>query len=244
MIRFILICIVIFLFLLFSLILQPLMLLIGLLSPKARDKACITIVSNAFKWVISLAGTKQTIIGEENVPKDEAVMYVLNHRSFFDVVLTYPRVPRPTGYVAKKELSKYLTFTWWMLLLHCELLDRSDLRKGMQSMNHCAELIKKGISIAIFPEGTRNKGEEPLLEFHKGSFKIAEKSNCKIIPVVLNNTSAIFEDHLPMVRKQHVIIEYLPPIDVAAMDREARKGLPELVRTQMAETYEKNKALI
>ena len=47
-----------------------------------------------------------------------------------------------------------------------------------------------------------------------------------------------------MVRRQHVIIEYLPPIDVAAMDREARKGLPELVRTQMAETYEKNKALI
>jgi 1-acyl-sn-glycerol-3-phosphate acyltransferase len=82
------------------------------------------------------------------------------------------------------------------------------------------------------------------LEFHKGSFKIAEKSNCKIIPVVLNNTSAIFEDHLPMVRKQHVIIEYLPPIDVAAMDREARKGLPELVRSQMATVYEKNKELI
>ncbi len=244
MIRIIIIGIVVFLFLLFSLILQPIMLLIGLFSKKAKDRLCLSIVGNAFKWCIGIAGTKQTIIGEENVPKDEAVMYVMNHRSIFDVVLTYPRMPRPTGYVAKKELGKYLTLTWWMLLLHCELLDRSDLRKGMQSMNTCAERIKKGISIAIFPEGTRNKTKEPLLEFHKGSFKIAEKSNCKIIPVVLNNTSAIFEDHLPMVRKQHVIIEYLPPIDVAAMDREARKGLPELVRSQMATVYEKNKELI
>lgn len=244
MIRFILICIFIFLFLLFSLILQPIMLLIGVFSPKARDKACIAIVSWAFRFCIKLAGTKQTIIGEENVPKDEAVMYVLNHRSFFDVILTYPRVPRPTGYVAKKELSHYLTFTWWMQLLHCELLDRSDLRKGMQSMNHCADLIKKGISVAIFPEGTRNKGEEPLLDFHKGSFKIAEKSNCKIIPVVLNNTSAIFEDHLPRVCKKHVVIEYLPAIDVAALDREERKALPELVRSQMSQVYVKNKELV
>ena len=244
MIRIIVIGIVVVLFLLFSLILQPIMLLIGLFSKKAKDYLCLKIVGNAFKWCIALAGTKQTIIGEENVPKDEAVMYVLNHRSIFDIVLTYPRMPRPTGFVAKKELGKYLTLTWWMMLLHCELLDRSDLRKGMQSMNTCAERVKKGISIAIFPEGTRNKTEEPLLEFHKGSFKIAEKSGCKIVPVVLNNTNAIFEDHLPAIHKKHVVIEYLPPIDVAALDREERKNLPEMVRSQMAEVYIKNKELV
>ena len=244
MIRIIVIGIVVVLFLLFSLILQPIMLLIGLFSKKAKDYLCLKIVGNAFKWCIAIAGTKQTIIGEENVPKDEAVMYVLNHRSIFDIVLTYPRMPRPTGFVAKKELGKYLTLTWWMMLLHCELLDRSDLRKGMQSMNTCAERVKKGISIAIFPEGTRNKTEEPLLEFHKGSFKIAEKSGCQIVPVVLNNTNAIFEDHLPAIRKKHVVIEYLPPIDVAALDREERKNLPEMVRSQMAEVYIKNKELV
>jgi 1-acyl-sn-glycerol-3-phosphate acyltransferase len=194
--------------------------------------------------VLFLAGTKATVIGEENVPKDRPVLYVLNHRSFFDILLTYTRVPRQTGYVAKKEMTKYLTLTWWMMLLHCEFLDRKDLRKGMKTINDCAEKIKNGISIAIYPEGTRNKGDEDMLPFHGGSFKIAEKSNCLVVPVVLNNTSAVFEDHLPKLKKAHVTVEYLPPLDVAAMDREARKALPETVHRQMVETYQKNKALV
>ncbi|MCR4641501.1 MAG: 1-acyl-sn-glycerol-3-phosphate acyltransferase [Lachnospiraceae bacterium] len=244
MIRFIITIIFVLLFLIFSLILQPLMLLVGLFSKKARGAASLAIVNWAFRVVLFLAGTKATVIGEENVPKDRPVLYVLNHRSFFDILLTYTRVPRQTGYVAKKEMTKYLTLTWWMMLLHCEFLDRKDLRKGMKTINDCAEKIKNGISIAIYPEGTRNKGGEDMLPFHGGSFKIAEKSNCLVVPVVLNNTSAVFEDHLPKLKKAHVTVEYLPPLDVAAMDREARKALPETVHRQMVETYQKNKALV
>ncbi len=244
MIRFIITIIFVLLFLIFSLILQPLMLLVGLFSKKARGAASLAIVNWAFRVVLFLAGTKATVIGEENVPKDRPVLYVLNHRSFFDILLTYTRVPRQTGYVAKKEMTKYLTLTWWMMLLHCEFLDRKDLRKGMKTINDCAEKIKNGISIAIYPEGTRNKGDEDMLPFHGGSFKIAEKSNCLVVPVVLNNTSAVFEDHLPKLKKAHVTVEYLPPLDVAAMDREARKALPETVHRQMVETYQKNKALV
>jgi 1-acyl-sn-glycerol-3-phosphate acyltransferase len=244
MIRFIITIIFVLLFLIFSLILQPLMLLVGLFSKKARGAASLAIVNWAFRVVLFLAGTKATVIGEENVPKDRPVLYVLNHRSFFDILLTYTRVPRQTGYVAKKEMTKYLTLTWWMMLLHCEFLDRKDLRKGMKTINDCAEKIKNGISIAIYPEGTRNKGDEDMLPFHGGSFKIAEKSNCLVVPVVLNNTSAVFEDHLPKLKKAHVTVEYLPPLDVAAMDREARKALPETVHRQMVETYQKNRGLV
>ncbi len=244
MIRFIIAAIFIVIFLLISLILQPIMLLVGLFSRHARDVASLAIVNWAFRVVILIAGTKLTVIGLENVPKDESVLYILNHRSLLDIVISYTLVPRPTGYVAKKEMGKYLTLTWWMKLLYCELLDRKDMRAGLKTMNRCAERIESGISMAICPEGTRNKTNEPMLEFHKGSFKIAEKSNCKIVPVVLNNTSAIFEDHLPFLKKQHVIIEYLPPVDVAAMDREARRSLAEMVREQMIPVYLKNQELI
>ena len=244
MIRFIITIIFVVLFLILSLILQPIMLLVGLFSKRARSVASLAIVNWAFRVVLFLAGTKATVLGEENVPKDEPVLYILNHHSFFDILLTYTRVPRLTGYVAKKEMLKYVTLTWWMMLLHCEFLDRKDLRKGMKTISDCAEKIKNGISIAIFPEGTRNKGDEDMLAFHGGSFKIAEKSNCRIVPVVLNNTSAIFEDHLPLLKKSHVVVEYLPPVDVASLDREARKSLSETIRDQMIEVYQKNKALV
>ncbi|MCR4585400.1 MAG: 1-acyl-sn-glycerol-3-phosphate acyltransferase [Lachnospiraceae bacterium] len=237
MFRIIIIGIYVAFFLIASLIVQPIMLLIGLFCRDARDRASLAIVQHGFKVALFLAGTKVTVSGEENVPKDEPVLYILNHHSIFDIVLTYARVPRPTGYVSKKEMGKYLTLTWWMKLLHCELLDRSDLRKGMQSINKCADRIEKGISIAIFPEGTRNKTDEPLLEFHKGSFKIAEKTGCKIVPVVLTNTSSIFEDHLPFIKSAKVTIDYLPPVDVGAMSREEKRSLSDMVHSIMEEAY-------
>lgn len=240
MIRIFFIFIFLITFLIFSIILQLIEEIVGLFSKKAKAVSSLAIVNWAFRVIVFMSGTKLTVIGEENVPKDEPILYVLNHRGFFDILLTYTRVPRPTGYVAKKEMLKFLTLTKWMKNLYCEFMDRSDLRKGMESINNCTEKIKKGISIAIFPEGTRNKTDEPLLEFHKGSFKIAEKTNCKIVPVVLNNTAAIFEDHLPLVKKQHVILEYLPAVDVAAMDREEKKQLCDMVREQMKETYLRN----
>ena len=98
--------------------------------------------------------------------------------------------------------------------------------------------------MAIFPEGTRNKSDEDMLPFHKGSFKIAEMAKCKIVPIVLNNTPDILENHVPALKPVHVVIEYLPPIDVPAMSREERKTLTENVREQMIETYNKNKALV
>lgn len=231
-------------FLIISLLIQLIEEIVGLFSKKAKAVSSLAIVNWAFRVIIFIAGTKLTVIGEENVPKEEPVLYVLNHRGYFDILLTYTRVPRPTGYVAKKEMLKYLTLTKWMKNLYCEFMDRSDLRKGMESINNCAEKIKKGISIAIFPEGTRNKSDEPLLEFHKGSFKIAEKTGCKIVPVVLNNTSAVFEDQFPRLKKQHVVLEYLPAVDVAAMDREEKKQLCDMVRAQMEEAYIRNQKLI
>lgn len=233
-----------FTFLIISIIIQLIEEIVGLFSKKAKAVSSLAIVNWAFRVIIFIAGTKLTVIGEENVPKEEPVLYVLNHRGYFDILLTYTRVPRPTGYVAKKEMLKYLTLTKWMKNLYCEFMDRSDLRKGMESINNCAEKIKKGISIAIFPEGTRNKSDEPLLEFHKGSFKIAEKTGCKIVPVVLNNTSAVFEDQFPRLKKQHVVLEYLPAVDVAAMDREEKKQLCDMVRAQMEEAYIRNQKLI
>lgn len=231
-------------FLIISIFIQLIEEIVGLFSKKAKAVSSLAIVNWAFRVIIFISGTKLTVIGEENVPKEEAVLYVLNHRGYFDILLTYTRVPRPTGYVAKKEMLKYLTLTKWMKNLYCEFMDRSDLRKGMESINNCAEKIKKGISIAIFPEGTRNKSDEPLLEFHKGSFKIAEKTGCKIVPVVLNNTSAVFEDQFPRLKKQHVVLEYLPAVDVAAMDREEKKQLCDMVRAQMEEAYIRNQKLV
>lgn len=130
--------------------------------------------------ILFLAGTKLTVIGEENVPKDQPVLYIGNHRSYFDIVITYARCPRLTGYVAKSEMLKVPLLRTWMKRLYCLFLDRSDIKQGLQTILTGIAQIKDGVSMCIFPEGTRNTNasELDLLPFHEGSLKMAEKTGC------------------------------------------------------------------
>lgn len=241
MIRYIIICIFIGAFLILSSPLMGLTWLIAKKNPKLADKMSLAIVTWALRVINFMAGVKVTIIGEENVPTDVPVLYVGNHRGFFDILLSYVRVPRPTGYVAKKELLKFPLFRTWMKRLHCVFLDRTNPKEGLKNILEAIENVKSGISICIFPEGTRNKTEEIVLPFHEGSFKIAEKTNCPIVPMTIVNSSAVFEDHFPIVKKTHVVIEYGKPIILSELPKEDRKGMGAKVQALIAETYIKNK---
>ena len=83
-----------------------------------------------------------------------------------------------------------------------------------------------------------------MLPFHAGSFKIAEKSGCPIVPVALNNTIDIFEGHFPRIKKTHVVVEYCEPIYMKEMDKEDRKKIDAHCQQIIQETIQKNQALV
>lgn len=244
MIKFLTIAVILFLYLLFGIPALGIEWIIGKFNKEKADYQCLRMVQGAFKLMLKVTGAKITVIGEENIP-DEAVLFIGNHRSYFDILLTYSRCRRLTGYVAKKEMLRYPLLRNWMERLHCLFLDRENPREGLKTILEAIDYVKSGISICIFPEGTRNDGEEgSMLPFHSGSFKIAEKSGCAIIPISMNNTAEIFENHLPRVKKTHVIIEYGKPIYMKDMDREQKKQISEYCQNIVRETIEKNRALV
>ena len=218
----------IFLFLLFGYILLGIYWIYGKINQEKADLIQLRIVQRVFKILHTLAGIKLTVIGEENVPKDEAVLYVANHRSMVDIVVAYARTPRLTGFVAKDVVNKVPALRAWMKRLHCEFLDRKDIKQGMKVILSCIDKVKNGISIFIFPEGTRNKNKADstdIGEFKDGSFKIASKTGCKIVPVAITGTNRIFEDHLPFIKSSKVIIEYGEPILFSELDKEDQKHI-------------------
>ena len=178
----------------------------------ASDLIALRLVQWAFKVMIWIAGTKAIVIGEENVPKDQPVLYIPNHKSSFDILLLYSRVPGLTGFVSKDSMGKFYLLRDWMKKLHCLFLNRENPREGLKTILQGIENIKNGISMCIFPEGTRNKTDE-MMAFKEGSLKMAEKTGCLIIPVALTNTAEIFENHMPWIRPCKVVIEYGTPID-------------------------------
>lgn len=244
MIRFALIVIFLGLFFIVSLPIFPVLLLIGLFSEKQKQKMSYAIVSWAFSVVILIAGTRIDLIGYNKIPKDKAVLYVGNHRSMFDIAINYAVLPPLMGFVSKKEMGKFPILSWWMVLVNCLFLDRENIKEGMKTIVKGTEKLKSGISMFIFPEGTRSKKEEEMLEFKEGSFKMAEKAGCLIVPVAITNTSACFEDHFPKVKKSHVIIEYGTPIDLSAMDKEQRKRAGAYTRGIIQDMVNKNRQSI
>lgn len=211
-----------------------------------RKKAVVAqkiVVYFGFKPILFLSGVKLTVKGRENILKDQAALYVFNHRGFFDILAGYTTAPYPTAFVSKKEIRKIPMLSRWMRFMNCLFLDRDDVRQGLQTIMEGIELMKEGTSIYIAPEGTRNTGEE-LLEFHEASFKLAEKSKCPIVPVALNNTDAVFEQHLPWIRKAHVIIEYCEPIYMDQLERAEKKVIGRTVRGILVEKTKANQAEI
>ena len=237
MIRFILAVTYLLLFLVLTIPILFVEWIIGKFNPRLKDRSSKAIVGWGFRCITHLAGTNLIVKGKENIPNDTAVLYVGNHRSYFDIVLTLSAFPGVTGYVAKVEMLKWPLLNLWMMNIHCLFLDRSNIKEGLKTILKGVEEVKNGISLCIFPEGTRNKVADTFLPFHEGSFKIAEKGGVPVIPMVILNSADVFEDHLPKIKKTTVVIEFQPPVYINRLEREIKKNLGSYVSGLISERY-------
>ena len=242
MIRLVLEILFIIVFVVFSI---PILLIEWVLSkcaPKFQLNSTFYMAKAVCWCLLFIAGALPKVKGKENIPSDTPVLYVANHRSFFDIIVTLALCPRPTCYIAKQEIHKVPILSHWFILLKGEFLDRKDLKQGMQVIRNAAEKVNEGMPALIFPEGTRGTAEEEsdLLEFHEGSFRIAVRSGCPVVPISICNTREIFEAQFPWVKKTHVVVEYGEPVVTKGLDRQAQKTLGVKCRGIISETLKKN----
>ena len=131
MIRFLLVAICVVGFLILSIPVLIFEWLLGKKNPEAKDRHCRIIVQTVFRVILFISGTRLVVEGAENIPEEEPVLFVGNHRSYFDIVTTYTVMKRKTGYIAKKEILRYPLLNLWMLNIGCLFLDRKDLKAGL-----------------------------------------------------------------------------------------------------------------
>ena len=225
MIRFLLVVIFVVSYLVIGCIPAAVLWLIGQKNPGLKDRVSYHMIQWAFHVILFLSGVKLTVEGQEKIPTDRPVLYVGNHRSFYDIIISYTLFPGITGFVAKKETLKIPLLSLWMKYIHCLFLDRENIKEGLKTILAGIEKVKSGISICIYPEGTRSRSNDELemLDFKEGSLKIAEKSGCPGMPVAMLRTADIFENHFPRVCATHVHVRIGDPIDLKSLDRESRK---------------------
>ncbi|NLJ95576.1 MAG: 1-acyl-sn-glycerol-3-phosphate acyltransferase [Clostridiales bacterium] len=241
--RLILVILFLLLFFIISIPLLIIEFIIGLFSHHAKVASSQKIIMVAFQILLFLSGVKKTVLGKENIPKDEPILYIANHRSYFDIPISYVNLPTLTGFMAKKEIKKVPILRAWMRNIQCLFLDRDDIRQGLKTVLQAIEQVKAGYSVFISPEGTRNH-EKEMLPFKEGSFKVAEKTGCAIVPVALTNTDEVFENHSPWIRSTKVVIEFGKPIYPGDLDKDTKKRLGSYVQDIIKEMLDKNANLV
>ena len=188
------------------------------------------------KWaagIMERTESSVSITGLENLPEGP-VLFVSNHEGNFDIPVLLSTIPKPFGFISKKEVKKLPIIRMFMEQMNCVFLDRTDRRSALKSITDTVGKLKEGHSILIFPEGTRSKGQG-LGEFKSGFMRIAKDAGVPILPIAIYGTADIMEKNNNKILPADVTIQLLNPIAAELIGELDSKEAIELVRSQIAE---------
>lgn len=167
-----------------------------------------------FVW-LRLVGCPLKVTGKEYFAKNTAYIVPCNHNSMLDVPISCPFIPGANKTIAKKSFTKVPLFGWFYRK-GAVLVDRKNESSRRKSFEEMKKVLSGGMHMSIYPEGTRNRTDEPLKKFHDGAFKLAVATNTSIIPaVILHSKKALplnkFFYFIPHKLEMH----FLEPVPVA-----------------------------
>ena len=136
------------------------------------------------KAFFTLTGVRRIFKGRENFRKGENYIVVCNHNTFMDIPLSSPGIPGGNKTIAKAEMAKIPLFGI-MYQRGSVLVDRKSEESRKASFGKMKEVLKMGLHMCIYPEGTRNKTDQPLQRFHEGAFRLSVETGHAVLPAVI-----------------------------------------------------------
>ena len=173
------------------------------------------------------------VYGTENIPKEDGFLICGNHQGMFDILALVASFDKPMAAVLKKELKDIPFLKQIIACTKSYPMDREDIRQSMKVIQSVADEIKQGRNILIFPEGTRSKNGNQMLEFHSGSFKSATKSKCTILPFALVDSYKVLDEK--GIKQVAVQVHYLKPILYEEYKNLNTTQLATMVRSRIQE---------
>lgn len=191
------------------------------------------------KSLVLAAGAKIELYGMDHIDLNKSYVFTGNHQSHIDVVAVFSILPLTVRYIAKKELFKFPVFGWAMSAAGIIKVDRSNREKAIKSIEKAGQTIKNGVSVILFPEGTRSSDGE-IHAFKKGAFVLASKSKVPVIPISISGTRNILKKHSLSLKPGKVKIVFSKPIESTNYNMDDREKFANDVRKVIIENYDKN----
>lgn len=160
--------------------------------PEAGPEPMTVKIIDIFVPIVAwIAGAKVECKGQENL-LPEAAYYAGNHQSYFDALVALRYLGSFKPLLFKQELTKIPIASWLMLASNSVPLDRANVRKSLEAIHLLTAKLQNGISVIVFPEGTRSKGPQ-MGEFKAGAFKAAMKAKVPVVPFAIDDSYKCFE---------------------------------------------------
>lgn len=179
-----------------------------------------------------LAGIRVRVAGLENIPAQPCV-FIANHVSNVDALAFIPAIPRRVGILVKRELFRIPIFSTAMMRAQFTPVDRGDRESSGKSISAAAQLLKEGLSCAIFAEGTRSP-DGRLRPFKKGGFTMALEAGAPIVPVSIGGTQKLLQKGSWIITPGDAEVTFGPAVDASEYAFERRAELIERVESLVA----------
>jgi 1-acyl-sn-glycerol-3-phosphate acyltransferase len=163
---------------------------------------------------LNLIACPLKVVGKEHFKKGETYIVVCNHNSLMDVPVTTPFVPGANKTIGKTSFKKVPVFGW-VYMRGTVLVDRKSDESRKKSFEEMKQTLAQGLHMVIYPEGTRNRTNDPLKSFHDGAFRLAISTKKQIIPTVVFNTRKVLPVDKAFYLWPHKLeMHFLPPVSV------------------------------
>ena len=190
------------------------------------------------RGILFVSRIKVTVNGLANIDPSQSYIFMSNHQSNFDIPVLLAYLPVQFRWLAKAELFKIPIFGRAMRAAGYVKIDRFNQKSAFESLREAARKMKNGVSVMIFPEGTRSR-DGNIRPFKKGGFIMAVDSKVPIVPVILQGTWTIMAKSSLRINTGEVSLNIETPIATTGYTRDNKDDLIESVRTVICEGFEK-----
>ncbi|HPI54229.1 MAG TPA: lysophospholipid acyltransferase family protein [Chitinophagaceae bacterium] len=234
--------------LLFAITMIPVAIIFFIAKNTLPEKKASYIVQRGFQiWMgiyMPLIFCPVTHRGRDNFKKGQNYVVTLNHNTLADVPVSSPGIPGPNRTLAKVEMSKIPIFGY-IYKAGSILVTRQDASSRKESIPKMLEALHQGLHLCLFPEGTRNKTDQPLARFYDGAFKVAIEAQKPIIPGLIFGTKAILDSNKKMWAWPHKVeFHFLPEISTAGLQQTDTEMLKQKVFEVMKAYYLQHQDLV
>ena len=205
----------------FTVTLLPVALLMWIIGTvkEPRRTGIFRVISKIWmRFFFFATGCSLKIRGTKNFKPGETYIVICNHNSLMDVPISTPFIPGANKTIAKADMAKIPVFGL-VYKRGSILVDRDNKNSRRESYKKMKEVLGNGMHMCIYPEGTRNKTQMPLKEFHDGAFKLAIECETPILPALIFNTKKVLPfDKMFFFRPSKMELHFLPAVAINKTD--------------------------